>query len=262
MQGEASCGIDLGFAHCAALRDLFVRRLSGGEQGECCEETLEALAHPCPGDLWCGLNTDDIDIPSSTEITVFSAALQRWSICATWVTGTLTESRFIGLQWVAALLGALGRSRPAKAGCVSAMAATVRAAAVTVPLSSACEEAATSSQRSEQAVEPMEVTEHGPASTPAKFSWTPDLHHRFETAVHELGVDNATPKAIQKQMGCDIMGSDGKFGVSLRWAIGRHLKTIRADAEKAARASEALAPFNLAFAEPPVEALCYLPLFR
>ena len=37
----------------------------------------------------------------------------------------------------------------------------------------------------------------------ARFVWTPDLHHRFETAVHRLGVAQAKPQAIRQLMGCD-----------------------------------------------------------
>lgn len=36
-----------------------------------------------------------------------------------------------------------------------------------------------------------------------RFVWTPDLHRRFETAVHRLGVAQAKPQAIRQLMGCD-----------------------------------------------------------
>lgn len=37
----------------------------------------------------------------------------------------------------------------------------------------------------------------------ARFVWTPELHRRFETAVHRLGVAQAKPQAIRHLMGCD-----------------------------------------------------------
>ena len=37
----------------------------------------------------------------------------------------------------------------------------------------------------------------------ARFVWTPDLHQRFVTAVHRLGVAQAKPQAIRQLMGCD-----------------------------------------------------------
>ena len=36
-----------------------------------------------------------------------------------------------------------------------------------------------------------------------RFVWTPDLHCRFEAAVHKLGVAHAKPQAIRRLMGCD-----------------------------------------------------------
>ena len=55
-----------------------------------------------------------------------------------------------------------------------------------------------------------------------RFVWTPDLHHRFEIAVHKLGVANAKPQAIQQLMGCDDDGT-----IPTRQNIKSHLQKYR-----------------------------------
>ena len=55
-----------------------------------------------------------------------------------------------------------------------------------------------------------------------RFVWTPDLHHRFEIAVHKLGVANAKPQAIQQ-----LMGSDDDGRIPTRQNIKSHLQKYR-----------------------------------
>lgn len=55
-----------------------------------------------------------------------------------------------------------------------------------------------------------------------RFVWTPDLHHRFEVAVHKLGVANAKPQAIQQLMGCEEDGT-----IPTRQNIKSHLQKYR-----------------------------------
>jgi SHAQKYF class myb-like DNA-binding protein len=55
-----------------------------------------------------------------------------------------------------------------------------------------------------------------------RFVWTPDLHHRFEIAVHKLGVANAKPQAIQQLMGCEDDGT-----IPTRQNIKSHLQKYR-----------------------------------
>ena len=109
MQGEATRGFHLGFAHCTALRDLFLLRLEGEQLGRCCEEALHALAHPCPGDMWQLLSNDDNDsLLCTATITGFWAAwLGKW--------GSQMRAKLIGrsssrLQWKAAVRTALRRA--------------------------------------------------------------------------------------------------------------------------------------------------------
>ena len=55
-----------------------------------------------------------------------------------------------------------------------------------------------------------------------RFVWTPDLHHRFEIAVHKLGVANAKPQAIQQ-----LMGSEDDGTIPTRQNIKSHLQKYR-----------------------------------
>ena len=55
-----------------------------------------------------------------------------------------------------------------------------------------------------------------------RFVWTPDLHCRFEAAVHKLGVAHAKPQAIRRLMGCD-----GEENAPTRQNIKSHLQKYR-----------------------------------
>jgi SHAQKYF class myb-like DNA-binding protein len=50
--------------------------------------------------------------------------------------------------------------------------------------------------------EPEEAPESEQPEKKARFVWTRELHSRFEKAVHQLGVAQAKPQAIQQLMGC------------------------------------------------------------
>ncbi len=54
-----------------------------------------------------------------------------------------------------------------------------------------------------------------------RFVWTPDLHCRFENAVHRLGVAHAKPQAIQQLMNCEGEGAP------TRQNIKSHLQKYR-----------------------------------
>ena len=64
-----------------------------------------------------------------------------------------------------------------------------------------------------------------------RFVWTPDLHCRFEAAVHKLGVAHAKPQAIRRLMGCD-----GEENAPTRQNIKSHLQKYRLMMQKRARA--------------------------
>ena len=67
--------------------------------------------------------------------------------------------------------------------------------------------------------EPDDPAEAGEKKT--RFVWTPELHSRFETAVHKLGVAHAKPQAIRQLMGCD------EEGAPTRQNIKSHLQKYR-----------------------------------
>jgi len=69
--------------------------------------------------------------------------------------------------------------------------------------------------------EELEVEMEG-AEKKQRFVWTPDLHHRFEIAVHKLGVANAKPQAIQQLMGCEDDST-----IPTRQNIKSHLQKYR-----------------------------------
>mgnify|MGYP006097802301 CR=1 FL=1 len=75
------------------------------------------------------------------------------------------------------------------------------------------------SARGDDDDEPDDPTEAGEKKT--RFVWTPELHSRFETAVHKLGVAHAKPQAIRQLMGCD------EEGAPTRQNIKSHLQKYR-----------------------------------
>jgi len=77
----------------------------------------------------------------------------------------------------------------------------------------------TASQREDE--EEAEVEVEG-GEKKQRFVWTPDLHHRFEIAVHKLGVANAKPQAIQQ-----LMGSEEDGTIPTRQNIKSHLQKYR-----------------------------------
>lgn len=62
-----------------------------------------------------------------------------------------------------------------------------------------------------------------------RFVWTSDLHHRFVTAVHKLGIDRAKPQAISQLMDCDGEGAPN------RQNIKSHLQKYRLLMQKRAK---------------------------
>ena len=62
---------------------------------------------------------------------------------------------------------------------------------------------------------------HPQSQQKQRFVWSPDLHHRFEVAVAELGIDQAKPQAIAQLM--DVHGENAPT----RQNIKSHLQKYR-----------------------------------
>lgn len=60
------------------------------------------------------------------------------------------------------------------------------------------------------------------AEKKARFMWTPEMHQRFEVAVHKLGVAQAKPQTIRQLMACE-----GEEDAPTRQNIKSHLQKYR-----------------------------------
>ena len=67
-----------------------------------------------------------------------------------------------------------------------------------------------------------------------RFTWSAELHMRFEAAVAELGVDRATPQAIARLMGC-VDGDGGPTRQNIKSHLQKYRLAIRKKEEAAAR---------------------------
>lgn len=68
-----------------------------------------------------------------------------------------------------------------------------------------------------------------------RFVWTTEMHHRFERAVHKLGVSHAKPQAIRQLIGCE-----GEAEAPTRQNIKSHLQKYRQHRQNAAMNSASL----------------------
>jgi len=72
-----------------------------------------------------------------------------------------------------------------------------------------------------------------PAEKKARFVWTPEMHLRFERAVHKLGVPHAKPQAIRQLMGCE-----GEEYAPTRQNIKSHLQKYRQSRQNSSHAAD------------------------